>query len=75
MHPTKTLLRSPTTAPPAARQPREGVTGALDRLAAITGQPAETIALPPLVKPVDGPDLLDAAIGEHQSNRHDARHE
>jgi hypothetical protein len=43
--------------------------GALDRLAAITGQPAETIALPPPVKPVDGPDgpaSLDAAIGEHQ---------
>ena len=49
----------------------DGVTGALDRLAAITGQPAETITLPSPVKPVDGPDgpaLLDAAIGEHQSN-------
>jgi uncharacterized protein len=48
-------------------QLKDGVTGALDRLAAITGQPAETIALPPPVKPVDGPDgtaLLDAAIGE-----------
>lgn len=49
----------------------DGVTGALDRLAAITGQPAETIALPPPVKPVDGPDgpaLLDAAVAEHQPN-------
>jgi uncharacterized protein len=52
-------------------QLKDGVTGALDRLAAITGQPAETIALPPPVKPVDGPDgsaWLEAAIGEHQSN-------
>ena len=52
-------------------QLEDGVAGALDRLAAITGQPAETIALPPPVKPVDGTDgpaLLDAAIGEHQSN-------
>ena len=50
---------------------KHGVAGALDRLAAVTGQPAETIALPPPVKPVDGPDgpaLLGAAIGEHQSN-------
>jgi predicted acyl esterase len=55
-------------------QLNDGVAGALDRLAAVTGQPAETIALPsPVkpVKPVDGPDghsLLSAAIGEHQSN-------
>jgi uncharacterized protein len=52
-------------------QLQDGVAGALDRLAAVTGQPAETIALPSPVKPVDGPDgpaLLDAAIGEHQSN-------
>src|SRR5262249_61711511 len=52
-------------------QLEDGVAGALDRLAAITGQPAETIALPSPVKPVDGPDgpaLLDAALGEHQSN-------
>jgi putative CocE/NonD family hydrolase len=52
-------------------QLKDGVAGALDRLAAITGQPAETIALPSPVKPVDGPDgpaLLAAAIGEHQSN-------
>jgi uncharacterized protein len=52
-------------------QLKDGVAGALDRLAAITGQRPETIALPPAVKPVDGPDglaLLDAAIGEHQSN-------
>ena len=52
-------------------QLKDGITGALDRLAAITGQPAETIALPSPVKPVDGPDgpaLLDAAIGQHQSN-------
>ena len=52
-------------------QLKDGIAGALDRLAAITGQPAETIALPSPVKPVDGPDgpaLLDAAIGEHQSN-------
>src|SRR5260370_7566548 len=54
-----------------ASQLKDGVTGALDRLAAITGQPAETIALPSPVKPADGPDgpaLLDSAIGEHQSN-------
>ena len=37
-------------------QLKDGVTGALDRLAVITGQPAETIALPSPVKPVDGPD-------------------
>ena len=52
-------------------QLKDGITGALDRLAAITGRPAETIGLPSPVKPVDGPDgpaLLDAAIGEHQSN-------
>lgn len=52
-------------------QLQDGVDGALARLAEVTGQPAETIALPPPVKPVDGPDgpaLLDAAIGEHQSN-------
>jgi uncharacterized protein len=52
-------------------QLKDGVPGALDRLAAITGQPAEMIALPSPVKPVDGPDgpaLLEAAIGEHRSN-------
>ena len=52
-------------------QLKDGITGALDRLAAITGQAAETIGLPSPVKPVDGPHgpaLLDAAIGEHQSN-------
>ena len=52
-------------------QLKDGVVGALDRLAAVTGQPAETIALPLPVKPVDGPDgpsLLEAAIGEHQLN-------
>ncbi|WP_246115692.1 CocE/NonD family hydrolase [Trebonia kvetii] len=52
-------------------QLKDGIAGALDRLAALTGQPAETIALPSPVKPVDGPDgraLLDAAIGEHQAN-------
>ena len=52
-------------------QLKDGVAGALDRLAAVTGQPAETIALPSPVKPVDGPDgpsLLEAAIGEHQLN-------
>jgi uncharacterized protein len=37
-------------------QLKDGVAGALDRLAAITGQPAETIVLPSPVKPVDGPD-------------------
>jgi uncharacterized protein len=54
-----------------ACQLQDGVAGALDRLAAVTGQPAETIALPSPVKPVDGPDgpaLLEAAIGEHRSN-------
>ena len=52
-------------------QLKDDVSGARDRLAAITGQPAETIALPSPVKPVDGPDgpaLLESAIGEHQSN-------
>jgi uncharacterized protein len=52
-------------------QLKDGVTGARDRLAAITGQPPETIALPSPVKPVDGPNgptLLGSAIGEHQSN-------
>jgi uncharacterized protein len=52
-------------------QLKDGVAGALGRLAAIIGQPAETIALPSPVKPVDGPDgpaLLEAAIGEHQLN-------
>jgi uncharacterized protein len=52
-------------------QLKDGVAGALDRLAALTGQPAETVARPSPVKPVDGPDgtaLLDAAIDEHQSN-------
>ncbi len=52
-------------------QLKDGVAGALDRLAAVTGQPAETIALPSPVKPPDGPDgpsLLEAAIGEHQLN-------
>jgi uncharacterized protein len=34
----------------------------------VTGQTAETIALPSPVKPADGPAFLDAAIGEHQSN-------
>jgi putative CocE/NonD family hydrolase len=52
-------------------QLKDGVIGALDRLAAITGRQPDTIALPSPVKPVDGPDgpaLLAAAIGEHQSN-------
>ena len=52
-------------------QLKDGVAGAVDRLAALTGQPAESIALPSPVKPVDGPDgaaLLAAAIGEHQAN-------
>jgi uncharacterized protein len=52
-------------------QLKDGVAGALDRLAAVTGQPAKTIALPSPVKPADGPDgpsLLEAAIGEHQLN-------
>jgi uncharacterized protein len=49
----------------------DGVAGAAGRLAALTRQPADSIALPSPVKPVDGPDgpaLLDAAIGEHQGN-------
>ena len=37
-------------------QLKDGIAGALDRLAALTGQPAETIALPSPVKPVDGAD-------------------
>lgn len=52
-------------------QLKDSVRGALDRLAAITGQPSSTIAVPAPVKPVDGPDgpaLLDAAIEEHQAN-------
>ena len=49
----------------------DGIAGATGRLAALTGQPAGAIALPPPAKPVDGPDgpaLLAAAIAEHQSN-------
>ena len=49
----------------------DGIDGAADRLAALAGQPAEAVALPPRAKPVDGPDgpaLLHAAIAEHQSN-------
>ncbi len=52
-------------------QLKDGIAGALDRLAALTGRPAETFPRPAPVKPVDGPDgpaLLDAAIGEHQAN-------
>jgi hypothetical protein len=52
-------------------QLKDGVAGALGRLAALTGQPADTIALPSPVKPADGPDgpaLLDETIAEHQSN-------
>src|SRR5262249_30107634 len=52
-------------------QLQDGVAGALDRLAAVTGQPAEAIPLPSPVKPVDGPNglaLLQSAVGEHQSN-------
>jgi hypothetical protein len=52
-------------------QLKDGVAGALDRLAAVTGQPAEAITMPSPVKPVDGPNgpaLLKSAIGEHQSN-------
>lgn len=52
-------------------QLKDGVAGAAGRLAALTGQPEESIALPSPVKPADGPDgvaLLDAAIGEHQAN-------
>ena len=52
-------------------QLQDGVAGAPDRLAAITGQSPELVARPSPVKPVDGPDgpaLLKAAIAEHQSN-------
>jgi uncharacterized protein len=52
-------------------QLKDGVDRALEQLAEITGQPAETLALPTQVKPVDGPDgpaLLQDAIREHQAN-------
>ena len=52
-------------------QLKDGVAGALDRLAALTGLPAAQLALPSPVKPVDGPNgraLLAEAVAEHQSN-------
>jgi uncharacterized protein len=52
-------------------QLKDGVTGALERLSELTGLPAEEFSLPPAVKAVDGPHgpaLLEAAIGDHQSN-------
>ncbi len=52
-------------------QLKDGVVGALDRLASLTGTAPEAIPLPTPVKPVDGPDgpaLLEEAIGEHQDN-------
>ncbi|MFZ0216774.1 MAG: CocE/NonD family hydrolase, partial [Candidatus Dormiibacterota bacterium] len=52
-------------------QLKDGVVGALERLAALTGRPPETIRRPSPAKPVDGPEgqaLLEEAIGEHQAN-------
>ncbi|GAA5134042.1 CocE/NonD family hydrolase [Pseudonocardia adelaidensis] len=50
---------------------KDGVIGARERLGELQGLPAESIALPAPVKPVDGPDgpaLLAEAVAEHQSN-------
>ena len=50
---------------------RDGVAGAVERLAELTGLTAEELLVSAPVKPVDGPDgpgLLEAAIGEHQAN-------
>jgi putative CocE/NonD family hydrolase len=52
-------------------QIQDGVAGAVERLAELTGRSLQELALPAPVKPVDGPDgpaLLEAAIGEHQAN-------
>jgi hypothetical protein len=52
-------------------QVKDGVTGAIGKLAELTGRPAAEVAPPVPVKPVDGPDgpgLLQAAIAGHQSN-------
>lgn len=50
---------------------KDGVIGARERLGEMQGLPAESIALPTPVKPVDGPDgraLLAEAVAEHQAN-------
>jgi uncharacterized protein len=52
-------------------QVRDGVAGAVERLSELIGLPTEQLTLPPQVKPVDGPDgpdLLKAAIDDHQHN-------
>ncbi|PSK99876.1 hypothetical protein CLV63_1023 [Murinocardiopsis flavida] len=50
---------------------KDGVAGARERLAEITGLPPESLPHQPPVKPVDGPEgpaLLEAAVKEHQAN-------
>ncbi len=52
-------------------QVRDGVAGSAEVLSELTGVPVEQLALPPPVKPVDGPGgpaLLEAAIDDHQGN-------
>jgi uncharacterized protein len=52
-------------------QRKDGVDGALQRLANLTGQPPETLGTATSVKPVDGPDgpaLLQDATHDHQAN-------
>ncbi|HEY2270481.1 MAG TPA: CocE/NonD family hydrolase [Streptosporangiaceae bacterium] len=52
-------------------QVKDGVTGAIGKLAELTGRPAAEVAPPVPVKPADGPDgpaLLQAALAEHQAN-------
>jgi uncharacterized protein len=52
-------------------QVKDGVAGAVGKLAELTGRPAGEVAPRVPVKPADGPDgpaLLQAAIGEHQAN-------
>jgi hypothetical protein len=52
-------------------QVKDGVAGAVGKLAELTGRSAGEVAPPTPVKAVDGPDgpaLLQAAIAEHQAN-------
>jgi putative CocE/NonD family hydrolase len=52
-------------------QVKDGVAGAVERLAKLTGQKGGEVTPPTPVKAVDGPDgpaLLQAAMAEHQAN-------